>query len=222
MDSLQLEIEPSLSAKYLGLRASILSVTGVTVRKSTLALDELKKFVIDEVKSKYSLDTLKDVSIFRAYRDFFWRAGIDPTKVRPAAEALIRRILADKPIPTINTLVDAYNLASIKTGIALAAFDQARLRGTLLMRSAKPDEEFFGIGMNKPMRLNGGEIVVSDNEKLIAVYPYRDADSSKVTEETKGLVLMVCGCPGIDEVSLQQAEQVATDLIVRFCGGKLG
>jgi len=33
-------------------------------------------------------------------------------------------------------------------------------------------------------------------------------------------VLMVCGCPGIDDEPLTRAEQVATELILRFCGGK--
>lgn len=218
--SLQLEIESSLSSKFPGLRASLLPVSDVTVAKTSPPLEELRRTISDEVKSKYTLETLKDVPIFRAYRDFFWRAGIDPTKIRPAAEALMRRILANKPIPTINTLVDAYNLASIRTGIALAAFDQKRLQGALSMRAAKAEDEFLGIGMDKPMRLSGGEIVVSDAEKLVAVYPYRDADTSKVTEQTKGVILMVCSCPGIDEASLLEAQRVASEFILKFCGGR--
>jgi DNA/RNA-binding domain of Phe-tRNA-synthetase-like protein len=217
---MQLQIDVSLSTKYPGLRALAFSITGATVQRGTVELDEMKRAVAEEIKSRYTLETLKDVPIFRAYRDFFWRIGIDPTKVRPAAEALIRRILAGHSLPTINTLVDAYNLASIRTGVALAAFDRRKLLGGLLMRTAIAQEQFLGIGMDKPMRLNGGEVVVADNEKLVAVYPYRDADSSKVTETTTDLVLMVCGCPGIDDEPLTRAEQIATELILRFCGGK--
>lgn len=217
---MQLQIDVSLSTKYPGLRALTFSITGATVQRSTIELDEMKRAIAEEIKSGYTLETLKDVPIFRAYRDFFWRIGIDPTKVRPAAEALIRRILAGHSFPTINTLVDAYNLASIRTGVALAAFDRSKLLGGLLMRTAIAREQFLGIGMDKPMRLNGGEVVVADNEKLVAVYPYRDADSSKVTETTTDLVLMACGCPGIDDKSLTRAEQTATELILRFCGGK--
>lgn len=125
---LQLDIEESLTTKFPGLKANLRTITGVKVRKSTSGLEELREVVVKEIKSKYALETLKDVPAFRAYRDFFWRVGIDPTKIRPAAEALIRRMLADKPIPSINTLVDAYNLASIRTGVALAAFDQSKLR----------------------------------------------------------------------------------------------
>ncbi len=63
------------------------------------------------------LEGLKDEPIFRTYRDFFWTMGVDPTKVRPAAEALIRRILVGRSMPRINTVVDAYNLASMTTHI---------------------------------------------------------------------------------------------------------
>jgi DNA/RNA-binding domain of Phe-tRNA-synthetase-like protein len=218
---LQLQIDPSLKAKFPGLRVLVQTIDDVVVTRTTASLEELKKIIADEVKSKYTLESLKDVPIFRAYRDFFWRAGIDPTKVRPAAEALIRRILANKPIPTINTLVDAYNLASIKTGIALAAFDRKELLGTLSMHTATEGDEFHGIGISEPMRLNGGEIVISDAKKFVAVYPYRDADTSKVTERTKNIMLMVCGCPGIDEAPLVEAQRVACNFIVRFCGGRV-
>lgn len=217
---MQLEVDPVLSTKYPGLRASIFSIKGVVVKKRAPDLEELREAISREVRAKYTLENLKDVPAFRAYRDFFWRIGIDPTKIRPAAEALIRRILANKPIPNINTLVDSYNLASIRSDIALAAFDESRMKGTLRMRSANDHETFLGIGMEKPMNLNGGEVVVADAEKLIAVYPYRDEDSSRVTEASRNVTVMVCGCPGIEESALAQAEQAAAELILRFCGGK--
>ena len=163
---------------------------------------------------------MKNLPTFRAYRDFFWRVGIDPTKNRPAAEALIRRILGGRTIPQINPLVDAYNLASIKTEIALAAFDADRLKGGLIMRFSEKREKFLGIGMEKPMILKGGEIVVSDSEKLVAIYPYRDADGTKITEKTRNVLLLVCGVPGIGDETLQDAALVALEYITRFCGGE--
>ena len=113
-------------------------------------LEEFKEEVFVEVKSRFTLESLKDEPVFRAYRDFFWRIGVDPTKVRPAAEALIRRVLGGRSIPRINTVVDAYNLVSMTTCIALAAFDVSRLNGDIIMRFADKGEEFFGIGMDKP------------------------------------------------------------------------
>jgi len=215
-----LEIESGLKRRFPGLQVLTCQILGVKVTKRSVELENFEEKLIKQVKEQYDLESLKDLPIFRAYRDFFWRVGIDPTKNRPAAEALIRRILGGKAIPHINTLVDAYNLASIKTEIALAAFDMDKLKGNLLMRPAQKDEEFMGIGMKKPMRLQGGEIVISDEEKLVAIYPHRDADNTKITESTRDVLLLVCGVPGIKEETLRNAAQVAVEYISKFCGGR--
>lgn len=62
--------------------------------------------------------------------------------------------------------------------------------------------------------------MVSDAEKLVAVYPYRDAEASKVTRETKNVVILVCGVPGISEETLLKASLTATEYITKFCSGK--
>ena len=214
------EIESSLEEHFPGLQVLTFSILGVKVTRRSIELENFEEKLIKQVKEQYELESLKKLPTFRAYRDFFWRVGIDPTKNRPAAETLIRRVLGGKAIPHINTLVNAYNLASIKTEIALAAFDMDKLKGNLLMRPARKDEEFMGIGMKKPIRLQGGEIVISDEEKLVAIYPHRDADNTKITESTRNVLLLVCGVPGIKEETLQNAAQVAVEYITKFCDGR--
>jgi len=192
----------------------------VKVAKRKDELEEFKKLVFDEVRKKYSLETVKDVPVFRTFRDFFWEIGIDPTKNRPAAEALVRRILAGKPIPSINTIADACNLASIKSELPLATFDEEKIKEELTMRFALNKESFLGIGMDKPMSLNGGEVVISDLDRIVALYPHRDADYSKLTEKTRNVTILVCGVPGISLETLKQSKKTAIEFISRFCDGR--
>jgi len=217
---LHLKIDPKLKTHFSGLKVLSLLIKGVKVERRCPELERFAERIVDEMKGRYKLDVLKDVLTFRAW-DFFWQVDIDPTKSRPAAEALIRRVLAGKPLPRINSLVDTYNLASIKTEIALAAFDVDRLRGDLYMRFATEGEEFVGIGMQKPTRLKGGEVVISDEERIVALYPHRGSDYSKVTEETTKVLLLMCGVPGIDEASLLEASHVALEYVTMFCGGNV-
>ena len=217
---MDLKIDSQLKTRFPELTVLTRNIEGVKVEKRNAELEKFEDEIMKEVRKRYDLESLKDGLTFRAYRDFFWGVGIDPTKNRPAAEALIRRVLGGRTIPRINTLVDAYNLASIKTEIALAAFDTDRLEGDLLMRFAEKGEEFLGIGMEKPMILQGGEIVISDDEKLVAIYPHRDADNTKITMETENVMLLVCGVPGIEEETLENAARVAVEYIIRFCDGK--
>jgi len=214
---MDVKINKNVMKSFPDLNISIIKFKDITIKKSNIDLENYKNKVLDEVSKKYNIEYLKDVKLFRLYRDFFWNIGIDPTKIRPAAEALIRRVLSGKTIPKINNLVDTYNLTSIKTSIALAAFDDAKIRNEIKARFAKPKEEFLGIGMEKPQILNGNEIIITDDEKIIAVYPYRDSNETKITNQTSNIQLMICGVPQISKDTLLKTEILAVKNIMRFC-----
>lgn len=210
-------ISPEIKERFPNLDVRFEKVEGLAIKRESGTLEEFKSVVAREIKNNYNLETLKDDAQMRKYRDFFWKIGIDPTKIRPASEALIRRILQGKPLPQINTAVDAYNLASIRSGVPLAAFDSARIKGELSMRFATEGEEFAGIGMKGPKILKGREIVIEDSESLVAIYPYRDAEKSKITLETKGTLLLSCGVPGVGGETLDGAVGLASEYLEKYC-----
>lgn len=195
-------------------------VDGLDISATAPGLEAFKPEAYARIRSMYTIENVKDDPGYRAYRDFFWRVGIDPTKTRPASEALVRRILADRPLPTINTAVDAYNLASALSGVPIAAFDADRLRGSLTMRMAADGEPFRGIGMKEPIALKPNQVVICDEARLIAVYPYRDSDDTKVTPDTKKMHVISCGVPGIGPDKVIRAYAMAAEFLERYCGGK--
>ncbi|MFW6110883.1 MAG: B3/4 domain-containing protein [Thermoproteota archaeon] len=219
-DSCSLEVSSELKEEFPGLTAQLIPISRVIVKRRDRDLEEFKIQVYHRIRERWTLDSLKDRPMFRAYRDFFWALEVDPTKTRPASEALIRRVLHERDIPTINSVVDAYNLASMETGIPLAAFDKNQLEDRLQMRKAKSGETFRGIGMKQPLTLEGGEVVVEDSGSLVAIYPYRDAEHSKITLSTTDVLLMICGAPGISQKQLTQAREVAIEYITKFCNGR--
>jgi len=216
-----LEVDKALETKFPSLSALVMRLEGAEVRLEDPELEAFKEEVIERIRSRWALEQLREHPVFRAYRDFFWRVGVDPTKTRPASEALIRRVLRGRSLPRINTFVDAYNLASMEAAVPLAAFDMAWLSGDLLMREATMGEEFLGIGMEKPVVLEGGEVVVEDGEKLVAIYPYRDAEVAKITVDTEDILMLVCGVPNVGSDILKQAERISAEYVTRFCGGSL-
>jgi DNA/RNA-binding domain of Phe-tRNA-synthetase-like protein len=215
-----LDVSPELQNSFAGLRVVELKIGNLRITRSNPALEAFKKEKQDEIRRKIAkLDEVKDLPVVRAYRDFYWKVGIDPTKTRPAGEALLRRILGGKDLPTINTLVDSYNLASAETCIAIAAFDLDLVHPeSLLMRRAKSGEKFLGIGMKSEIELNGVEVVIEDlsSKKLIAVYPYRDSEESKVSENSHEVLMMMCGVPGIGDSDLQNAARLTRLHVERF------
>jgi len=213
----RLSVDPSLREAFPGLDAHLVQVGGLHVAERDGRLDAFVPVLVQEFREHLRLETLKDEPHLRAYRDFYWRVGIDPTKIRPASEAILRRVLQGKELPRINTLVDAYNLASMKTRIAIAAFDAAHTHGDLRMRLAHAGESFLGIGMEAPVTLKGVEVVCEDDEGLVAIYPYRDSHRTRVTTSTSDTVFMTCGVPGIAAPVLVESAETTREFVERFC-----
>lgn len=194
-----LKFSEDLANNDIKLSLSYIHFNNISVkREHSQKLDDYIFEISKKVKGTYTLETIKDNEIIRKYRDFNWHyLKIDPTKIRPSAEALIRRILGNKRIPQISNIVDAYNWVSIETLIPIGAYDADVLKYPLNIRYSKENEQFMQLG-GKVISLKGKEIILVDaSNRVIFQYPYRDADFSKVTNRTKNLLLISYGVPGI-------------------------
>lgn len=145
------------------------------------------------VPDDVGLETLKDHPTAAAYRKMSWQVGIDPTKNRPAGEALARRILQGKGLPQIHPLVDAYNLASARTLVPLGAYSMDRLEPPITVRLAREGETFHGIG-REPEPLQPGRIVYADTGgQVCGVFLWRDAHATRVRDDSKRVLVSVVG-----------------------------
>ena len=172
------------------------------------------------LKNLYSLNDLTNDPIIQAYRQFYWKyVKVDPTKIRPASEALIRRVYRRGVLPNINPVVNAYNLASVETKIAMCAYDFDKIEGNLVFRLSQENEIFKGIGWDKEKNISSNLPIIADDNGIVSIYPYRDADRSKVTKSTTTLMLTVDGVPEISLNTLEYALKKAVNRIQMFCGG---
>ena len=159
-----------------------------------------------EFKNKLTIETLKEISGIAATRRIYRICGKDPSRYRPAAEALIRRILQGKTLYQIDTLVDLINLASMKYGYSLGGFDADKFVGnTLELGVGKEGEPYEGIGRGIYRDGIGGVgTPTSDNER------------TKITINTNHLLVLINGYDGNEALVRQNAEFVQ-QLIKRFC-----
>lgn len=98
-------------------------------------------------KATLTTETLKEIPGIAATRRVYRACGKDPSRYRPASEALIRRILQGKTLYQIDTLVDLINLASIFFGYSIGAFDADKFVGdTLTLGIGREGEPYEGIG----------------------------------------------------------------------------
>lgn len=211
-----------VSYRFPELAVCIGTITDVHNEKENERIEQLGEAVYQEVKTKHNIETLKDNLTVRAFRDFYWKLGIDPTKTRPSGEALLRRVLHGDELPRISAVVDAYNLASTKTILPISGFDVDLLNQPFHVRFAKNGETFTGIGMDKPITLTEQMLVLADQKQVLCIYPYRDTDLTKITMQTRNAMIIVYGVPGIDEQVLKEAAETTLDYIRLVSQGKTG
>lgn len=168
----------------------------------------------DEFKNKLTIETLKEISGIAATRRIYRICGKDPSRYRPAAEALIRRILQGKTLYQIDTLVDLINLASMKYGYSLGGFDADKFVGnTLELGVGKEGEPYEGIG--RGMINIQGLPVYRDGIGGVGT-PTSDNERTKITINTNHLLVLINGYDGNEALVRQNAEFVQ-QLIKRFC-----
>lgn len=168
----------------------------------------------EEFKNKLTIETLKEISGIAATRRIYRICGKDPSRYRPAAEALIRRILQGKTLYQIDTLVDLINLASMKYGYSLGGFDADKFVGnTLELGIGKEGEPYEGIG--RGMINIQGLPVYRDGIGGVGT-PTSDNERTKITINTNHLLVLINGYDGNEALVRQNAEFVQ-QLIKRFC-----
>jgi len=171
------------------------------------------------ILEKYKLETLKDDPIVAAYRKFYWEhLKIDPTKIRPAGEALIRRLLQGKTLPKINRFVDGYNWASAVSKIPIGAYDFDMINGAVTLRFAEPGESFTAIG-GKVRSFKGNELItIDDSGNILSQFPYRDAELTKVTQSTTSILVTCLGIRQIQKRELDEAGGLVVDFLKKCRG----
>jgi DNA/RNA-binding domain of Phe-tRNA-synthetase-like protein len=185
-------VDPDAADKVPGLWATGFVLERLPAEGADAGLPEADRCVPEGV----DLESLKEHPVAAAYRKLSWSVGIDPTKNRPAGEALARRILQGKGIPSIHPLVDAYNLASARTLVPLGAYDLDHLRPPVRVALAGPGLNFHGIGRDREPVAEDRIVYLDDSGQVCGVFLWRDAHETRVREaSSRVLVLAVGGDP---------------------------
>lgn len=165
-------------------------------------------------KAELTTETLKDISGIAATRRVYRACGKDPSRYRPASEALIRRVLQGKALYQIDTLVDLINLASMAFGYSIGGFDADKFVGnTLTLGIGKEGEPYEGIGRGM---INIHGLPVYRDEIGGVGTPTSDHERTKITIDTTHLLVLINGYDG-NEASIRQNAEFIQQLLQKYC-----
>jgi DNA/RNA-binding domain of Phe-tRNA-synthetase-like protein len=152
---------------------------------------ELYELEVTEPREDFELEVARALQAARSgevgqvgrARELYRRFGIDPTRVRPSSEALLRRLKKGQALPRINSLVDVANALSVQLQVPVGLYDLAKVKGDeLAIRLGLDGEGYTGIGKE---RVNvTGRICVADAEGPCG-NPSADSARTMITTETE-------------------------------------
>lgn len=157
----------------------------------------------ERFRRELTTESLKELTSIAATRAVYKKCGKDPSRYRPASEALIRRMLQGKELYQIDTLVDLINLASIAYGYSIGGFDASKFVGdTLTLGVGREGEPYEGIG--RGMLNIAGLPVYRDAQGGVGT-PTSDNERTKITIDTRHLVVLINGYDGNEERVVENA-----------------
>jgi DNA/RNA-binding domain of Phe-tRNA-synthetase-like protein len=173
----------------------------------------------ERYRQTLTTETLKELSGIAATRQVYRACGKDPSRYRPASEALIRRMLQGKDLYQVDTLVDLINLASMAYGYSIGGFDADKFKGdTLTLGVGREGEPYEGIG--RGMINIAGLPVYRDAEGGVGT-PTSDNERTKISLGTTRLVVLINGYDGNEERVRANAAYIQ-ELLRRYCASDGG
>jgi DNA/RNA-binding domain of Phe-tRNA-synthetase-like protein len=115
----------------------------VSVGDDQSGLDELRGRIVAGVRDRFP-DTaaIGGHPTVASMRKLFRAAGCDPTRYRPASEALLRRLVKGAELPVIHPLVDVNNCLSAELAVPCCVMAEGSLGTSLVFRSGNEGESY--------------------------------------------------------------------------------
>lgn len=140
-----------------------------------------------ELESNLQVEEINKLPAIAMTRKAYKAIGKDPSRYRPSAEALLRRVVKGKGLYRINNVVDLLNLVSVRSGFSIGGYDIAHIEGALRLGIGKEEEPYEAIGRGS---LNIAGLPLFRDDKGAFGSPTSDSLRTMV-RETSSQFLMV-------------------------------
>lgn len=210
--------DPLVTERYPTIRAGVVHATGLSNRPSPAELQEEFRTQQETTRTYVGSRALPAIPSVVAWRRAFSSFGVKPTQYRNAAEALLRRLVKQGDIPSINLLVDIANLVSIRYKVPVAALDQDRVTGATEVRFAAGNESFTDLGSGRMIPPEPGEVIFVDRAGLVSArrWCWRQSAQSATGPETVEALFTVEGHHARAEADVASATLDIRELLARY------
>lgn len=162
---------------------------------------------------------LKEYKYIVPYRQVFTKLGINPNKYMSSIEAMSKRVLKGKDLPSINGVVDLVNALSLKYTLPMGAHDMDALEGDIAVRFAVKGDTFIPFGSSQEEAVDQGELIYADGIRVrTRRWIWRQSDRGKITEESTNIFFPIDGFTGENEERALEARDFLALVLEKYFG----
>lgn len=215
------QYHPDILARYPAVVGGVILAQGMTNGPTPTSLQAMYQAEQQATLQRIGNTPLSQITSLAAWRNAMRGFGVDPTQYRSAAEALLRRLTKKGDIPSINLLVDLGNLVSIRYALPVAVFDTHALHGTITVHFADGSERYTTLGENEVEHPEPGEVVFSDETKLVIArrWCWRQSEDSAANAETRNAIITVEAHHAEGHQDVEAALDDLLELLRKYAGG---
>ncbi|MFL2647661.1 MAG: phenylalanine--tRNA ligase subunit beta [Candidatus Actinomarinales bacterium] len=127
----------------------------------------------------------------------------------------IRYRLSQVGTRVINNVVDLTNYILYDIGQPLHAFDRDKIYGTVSVRKGKANEKILTLD-NQSRSINSDDLIITDNDKPIALAGVMGGLETEVTESTKNLLIESAYFDKVSIMNTSRKLNLISDASIRF------
>ncbi|HEY6102489.1 MAG TPA: phenylalanine--tRNA ligase beta subunit-related protein [bacterium] len=180
-----LRLDPAITDRV---RTAVLFADGIVVRSEDPQVWEEVDRVAAAYRAQWAGKAPGEIPELQPARELYRRTGVDPTKLRPSSEALLRRILRGEGLYRINSLVDTCNLCSLEFLLPIGLYDRGHLRGEVTARLGRASESYESLG--KGLYAVEGRLALFDEDGPFGS-PTNDSRRTAITEATTACLMVI-------------------------------
>lgn len=191
-----------------------------------IVVTEIQELIRSEekrIREQSSLEILMQQPKIAVWQDAYRAFGAKPKDYKSSVENLYRLVLGGVDLRRINNLVDIYNFISLKYMLPVGGEDLDKVQGDIVLTFAGPNEpSVLLLGDKEPRPPHQREVIYKDEISAICRrWNWREADRTKLTEETKNCILVIESLPPVIKEEIELATKELADLVQKFCGGEI-
>ncbi len=216
-------IDPIFFELFPDAKIAAVYVSGLDNRGKSSEIEALVRNAEKDLPQMLQGSPLTEHPRIAPWRDAYRQFGAKPKKYPSSIENLVRRTLKGETSRHINKLVDIYNAISLRHLVPVGGEDLDRVEGDIVLtRAGEKELPIKLLGENEERAPVAGEVFYRDEVGAICRrWNWKEADRTKLTEETQNAVLVIESLP---PVGLNELESAAADLAGRIeehCGGTI-